>query len=285
MKDFIYESSNGKKFNLFKGPYKLNVEPMFDYEWDYTKRERRRGDIIAGFTKRVTTKSIVLHIASYGEGIRNHAIDEFNSAIEADIYNATAGKIWYGDWFTYGYLVASKNEKWQYGVPVIKKTLTLAQEQDSWYRTTLKKSYENDHINVEPEEWCKTHADKYDYQYDYMIDFETRIDLINPDVLPSHFVLSIQGPADRPRVEIGDNVIEFNWELEDGDVLVVDSTTKTTIIYSADGTQTNVFGARNPDYYIFERMPSGRNSVSWNGPFTWEIRLIEERSEPRWHTA
>ena len=285
MNDFVYENSQGKRINLCKFPYWLNVEPMFDYEWDYTKRERRRGDIIAGFTKRTQTKSLVLHILGKTQNIRDNAIDEFNSAIEADIYNGTSGKIWVGDWFTYGYIIASKNEKWQYGAPVVKKTITLAREQDSWYRTIVKKSYEGNAIVVEPEAWCKTYADRHDFAYDYMTDFDTRVELVNPDSLPSNFILTIQGPADRPAIHIGDNVIEFNYSLPDGAHLVVDATKKTTIAYLADGTEVNVFGARNPDYYIFERMPSGINTVTWNGVFNWEIMLIEERSEPRWLTV
>lgn len=295
MQDFIYESSQGTKINLCKFPYWLNVEPMFDYEWDYTKRERRRGDIIAGFTKRTQSKSLVLHIAAKTQAIRNNAIDQFNSAIEADIYNGTPGKIWLGEWYTYGYIVAAKNEKWQYSTPVVKKTITLAREQDSWYRTIVKKSYEADTIVVEPEAWCKNYEDGYDFGvagctafpngYDYMADFDTRVELVNPDSLPSNFVLTIEGPAERPEINIGDNVIQFNWNVPDGAHLVVDATKKTTMAYLADGSEVNVFGARNPDYYIFERMPSGINTVTWNGAFNWEITLIEERSEPRWLTV
>ena len=285
MNDFIYENNKGEKINLCKWPYKLNVEPMFDYEWDYTKRDYRRGDIIAGFTKKIQTKSLVLHIASPNVDVRNLAIDNLNSAIEADIYEGTPGKIWLGDWFTYGYITAAKNENWQYGVPIIKKTITLAREQSSWYRQILKKSYEANLIIIEPEEWDKTYADMHDFQYDYMTDFDTRVELVNPDALPSNFILKIIGPAERPEITIGKNVIQFNYDVQDGCELVVDATKKTTIVYQPDGTQINVFGARNADYYIFERMPSGINTVEWDGSFSWEITLIEERSEPRWLTV
>lgn len=285
MKDFIYENNKGQKINLCKWPYKLNVEPIFDYEWDYTKRERRRGDIIAGFSKKTKERNLVLHIASTNKAVRDLAIDDFNSIIEDDIYEGTPGKIWIGDWYTYGYITAAKNEKWQYDTPVIKKNITLAREQESWYRQIVRKSYEGDVIHVDPEEWCKTYADMHDYQYDYMTDFDTSVELANPDVLPSNFKLSIQGAAENPEIHIGQNVINFTYTLGDGDVLVVDATNKTTIVYKPDGTQVNVFGARNADYYIFERIPSGRNTVTWNGAFNWEIILFEERSEPRWRTV
>lgn len=283
--EFIYENNRGKKINLSKRPYFLNIEPMFDYSWDYTKRERRRGDIIAGFTKTVSTKDLVLHIGDKTESIRNNAIDEFNSVIESDIYDGVAGKIWVGDWFTYGYIVAANNEKWQYGTPIVKKTITLAREQDSWYRKIVKKSYEENVIHVDVESWCKNYESCYDYKYDYMTDFDTSVQLVNPDALPSNFILTIQGPAERPEIHIGDKVVQFNLDVPDGASLQINSMTKTAILTFIDGRKFNAFGSRNPDYYLFERIPSGINAVTWNGSFVWEITLIEERSEPRWLTV
>ena len=52
-----------------------------------------------------------------------------------------------------------------------------------------------------------------------------------------------------------------------------------------DGQQINAFGARNPDYYIFQLIESGVNAIVWNGTFSWELQMIEERSEPRWLTG
>lgn len=285
MIELIYESSSGKKLNLTQLPYWTNVEPIFDYEWDYTERDRRRGSIVAGFTKKVATKQLVLHILGENKAQRDLAIDEFNSAIETDIYNGTPGKIWCGDWYTLGYIVASKNEKWQYDKPVVKKTITLVREQESWFRKIVKKSYESNMIKPDPEEWDKDFEPNYDYKYDFMTDFDASVKLINPDVLPSNFILNIQGYAEQPEIHIGENVIQFNLEVPHGAVLQVSAITKKTTMTLADRTEINVFGARSPDYYIFQRLPSGVNTVTWNGMFDWEITLFEERSEPRWPTV
>lgn len=283
--ELIYENSNGKKINLCKLPYQLNIEPVFDYEWDYIKREKRRGNIVAGFTKTITTKNLVLHIMAHSKSVRDNAIDEFNSAIENDIYEGTPGKIWIGDWYTYGYIVSAKNEKWQYDKPIIKKTVMLVREQDSWFRTIVKKSYEGDSYTPEPEVWDKNFEPNYDFQYDYMTDFDTSVRLVNPDVLPSNFILNIQGPCEQPEIRIGEQVIQFNTEIPEGAILQVNAVTKKTTMFMPDGTEVNVFGARNADYYIFERIPPGTSAVTWNGAFNWEITLIEERSEPRWLTV
>ena len=285
MIELIYENNRGQKINLTKLPYWLNVEPIFDYEWDYTKREKRRGSIVAGFTKNVTTVDLTLHILGNTKAIRDQAIDEFNSIIESDIYDGKAGKIWCGEWFTYGYIVSSSNSKWQYDVPIVKKKITLVREQDSWFRRIVKKSYEGEQYTPQVEAWAKNYEPNYDYQYDYMTDFDTSVQLTNPDTLPSNFILSIQGYADQPEIHIGDNVVQFNLEIPSGAALEVNAVTKKTTMHMPDGVDMNVFGARNADYYIFERIPSGKSAVTWNGAFNWEITLIEERSEPRWLTV
>ena len=285
MIELIYENNRGQRINLTQLPYWVNVEPIFDYEWDYTKREKRRSTIVAGFTKNISSRSLILHIMSHSKTVRDTAIDEFNSVIESDIYDGKAGKIWCGDWYTYGYIVASDNKKWQYDAPVIEKTITLVREQDSWFRQIVKKSYEGDAYTPTPESWTKNYEPSYDYSYDYMTDFDTSVQLNNPDSLPSNFILLIQGYANQPEIHIGDNVIQFNVEIPEGAVLEVNAITKKTIMHMPDGTDMNVFGARNADYYIFDRIPSGKSVVTWNGAFTWEITLIEERSEPRWRTV
>ena len=285
MIELIYENNRGQKINLTKLPYWLNVEPVMDYEWDYTKREKRRGTIIAGFTKNISSKDLILHIMSHSKSVVSNAVDEFNSVIESDIYDGTPGKIWCGDWYTYGYIIGSKNEKWQYDEPVMKKKITFVREQESWFRQTIKKSYEGDSVTPQVESWVKRYDTGYDFAHDYMVDFESSVTLTNPDALPSVFILSIQGPALQPEIRIGDNVIGFNYDVPDGAVLEVNAVTKKTTTHLPDGTDLNVFGARDPDYYIFERIPSGRSAVTWDGSFNWEITLIEERSEPRWLTV
>ena len=283
--EFIYENNHGDKINLTEFPYWLNIEPIFNYEWEYTKRSKRRGQIIAGFTKTVSSIDLVFHIIGNTKSIRNNAIDKFNSVIESDIYEGKAGKIWCGDWYTYGYIIASKNEKWQYSAPMIKKTITLVREQDSWYKTLVRKSYEADKYEPQVEKKKKNYEPNYDYQYDFMTDFESSVRLNNPDTLPSNFIVEIQGYANQPQIEIGANVIGFNLEVPDGAVLEINSVTKKAVMHMPDGTDMNVFGARDADYYLFERIPVGNNAIVANGAFTWGITLIEERSEPRWRTV
>jgi phage-related protein len=64
--------------------------------------------------------------------------------------------------------------------------------------------------------------------------------------------------------------------------LTIDSSAKKVFLTAQDGTITNMFNNRNRDSYVFEKIPTGQNVVSWNGGFGFDIILLEERSEPKW---
>jgi phage-related protein len=92
----------------------------------------------------------------------------------------------------------------------------------------------------------------------------------------------INGACVDPAIYIGDHLYQVYCTVNEGEYLTIDSTSKTIILTANDGTQTNVFNSRNKDSYIFEKVKSGKNDVSWSGTFTFEIIILEERSEPKW---
>ena len=622
--DFVYENSNGEKINLSKLPYKINIEPLIDYSWSYKTKQRQLGNKIVGFFKDIKDSTATLHVLAATVKERDEAIDYFNNVIEKDIYYGTAGKLWLGDWYTYAFITASKNSKWQYDAGIVKKEITISKEADSWYHITRSANYGEQEestkyiaedyiktyegrdaessiksltatiipqqsgsgtpspenirpisgwesvetvvsgVNVWDEEWelgsistttgenipsttsirstnyipvksgsyyirisgsttlwaavltydanknfianlggktggstitlnadvayirfyltsnygttynndisinypstdhdyhayitptthttdlgrtvyggtvdvvsgtltvthalvdlgtltfakygsdtvyyasvpnkadgntnvladkffldavaisnmadgsmrgyasnanvyfrrndCATLADwntwlsnnptqlcyelstpttytltpqqintlagvnnvwaesgnvtvifrddhgdiqtesgsivtfektnalsgsGYDYAYDYMHDAQSQKIIANAGSIPCDFIITIQGYADSPIITIGDNTYAVNVEVPYGANLVIDSTQKTVIITLADGTKINAFGARDPDYYLFERIKSGKNAVTWDGSYLWELLMIEERSEPRWLT-
>lgn len=518
--DFVYENNNGEKINLSKLPYKINIEPLIDYSWAYKTKQRQLGNKIVGFFKDIKDSTATLHVLAATATERDEAIDYFNNVIEKDIYYGTAGKLWLGDWYTYAFITASKNSKWQYDAGIVKKEITISKEADSWYHITRSanygeqeestvyitedfiKTYESSGVdsgikslvanivpkqsgsgtpspeNIRPisgwtevtvfisptedEEDATTHttdlgrtvyggtvdvvrgtltvthalvdlgslgwvvntaighvrfdagisdlapnptdnldgygsglyceiyatdghpitnnsvncaiarygkrvyirddrftsaadfksamsgvqlcyelatpttytltpqqintlagvnnvwADSgdvtvtfrddhgdiqtesgsivtfekknalsgsgYDYAYDYMHDAQSQKIIANAGSIPCDFIITIQGYADSPIITIGDNTYAVNVEVPYGANLVIDSTQKTVIITLADGTKINAFGARDPDYYLFERIESGKNAVTWDGSYLWELLMIEERSEPRWLT-
>lgn len=286
-----YENNRGNKIVLTELPYAINIEPLLDYQWAYTTRDRRRGSRVAGFNKAVGSGELTIHVLGETLQERNEAIDAFNNVIEVDIYDGKAGKIWFDNWYTYGYITSAKNSKWQYDISIAKKEVEFVREEDTWFHVILKNSYTDLPDQEEFEEGIKdyelnedTQLTGYDYAYDYGLDKVSIIDVINPNPLGCNFIIDISGPVNSPYIRIGETVINVNVEVPDGAFLTVDSGAKTITLAMPDGQQINAFGARNPDYYIFQLIESGLNPIVWDGSFSWQLQMIEERSEPRWLT-
>lgn len=397
-----YENNRGESVTLTEHPYYLNIENLFDYQWSYSVKEKRRGSIIAGFRKDITSKSVILHVIADTVEERNEAIDKFNNVIDADIYDGRAGKLWVNDWFTYTYVIQAKNTNWQYGVPVVKKELNFAREQDTWFHVIYRNSYSNpdplvpwqygikdyeqtraeqlitlptegaeyrgityslsdngiviadgtassysdfslgevtleagdyvlfgcpdvegvslragnyedtgegvlislaqdttlpvsihignvtvDNLKIQP---VLAAGDTipdigYDYPYDYGLDLKSQIWVENPNPMGCNWIINIMGPCENPEVEIGGTIVKVNVVVPDGAYLTVDTTSKTATVTTADGSVVNVFGARDPDYYLFQLIDTGRSAIMWDGAFRWDLEMIEERSEPRWHSG
>ena len=284
----IYTNSQGNSINLNSDPYWLDCEAIRNYEWEYATKDKKRGHIIAGFTKDVKELDLELDIWGLTEEQKNRNIDAFNNLIEIDIYNGVAGTLSDGDWFTYGYFIASENTDWNKGAPMVRKKVTFVREKLSWYHTTRAANFgadSDEQLFVFDEEDIKTFDECYGYGYNYMTDVQSQKTITNPGSVPCDFIINIQGYVDHPILKIGDNIVSVDVEVPYGAHLTIDSTKKTVVMTLIDGTEINCFGARDPDYYLFERIPYGRNVVTWNGSFIWELKLIEERSEPRWHTV
>lgn len=119
------------------------------------------------------------------------------------------------------------------------------------------------------------------YPFDYGSDTVAQT-IVNGGIVASSFRLTINGPCIDPAVSIAGHVYQVNTTVAEGQYLLIDSAAKTVTLQANDGTQTNVFNARNKDSYIFQEIPAGVNIVSWTGDFAFEVTLLEERSEPKW---
>lgn len=278
-----YTNNRGNSVVLSEKPYFLDPESLFDYEWSYSSKETGTGSRIKGFNKPIKEKQLTLTVYGPTQKARNKAIDEFNSIIEADIFDGTIGKLTVDNWYCYCYITAAANSNWRHDVPAVEKKITITNERQAWYNVLKKDSYGNV-IKTEAASYDMQYSPCFTFPYDYTNAADSQLILINPSVNDSEFVLNIQGPAEKPYLQIGDNVYHMTIDVPEGANLKIDSTKKTAFMTLVDGTIINVFGARDSGYYIFKRIASGRNSVVYDGSFIWQLEVIEERSEPRWLT-
>ena len=123
-----------------------------------------------------------------------------------------------------------------------------------------------------------------DYEHDTPYDYSTPIieSIINPHFKDVDFILRIYGEAYTPSVMINNNVYEVDVDLAEGEFLEINSANKTIIKRNIYGVDINQFSNRNRDYYIFQKIAPGYNTIVWDGSFSFTITLLEERSEPVW---
>ena len=104
----------------------------------------------------------------------------------------------------------------------------------------------------------------------------------------SAFVMTIYGPVSSPQITIGDNIYELTGSIPPGGYVRVSSINRTITLVDADGDVSSVFdwgvrgSGRGGGNYIFERIAPGDQEVSWPSSFTFDLELIEERSDPTW---
>lgn len=250
----------------------LAVSSLFDYEWEYSSYNNR----ITSFAKNLAKRGIdvVVNGATYGEYLenRNNLVKEF----DYDVAALKPGKLYVGDYYLNCYIVASVKGKKHLKTPQTTISFTILAEKLVWIYESLNKL----RIGSTAEA-----GQNLDYPHDYPFDYalSDKVDYINNDSISEcEFVMTIYGSCEEPCITIGKNRYIVYGTLETGEYLTIDSREQKVYKTKANGTQVNMFANRNRDYYIFQKIASGRSIVNWNGNFNFDITLHEERSEPEW---
>lgn len=272
--NFIYENHLGMRFvGLDCGVY-LNYSELRDYSWNY----ETINDKISRFYHSVKSRKIplVVYCASENEAVR--VKNQLMELAESDINARLPGKVHVGEYYTNGYITASKKSEYLISKRLCHIELTLTSDDPAWYR-------EQTHVFVPGTTGTINMGSGTDYPYDYAYDYALSTlgqKIVCDSVGSSAFRLLIYGEITNPAIIIGRHTYCVNGTVGAGETLLVDSLTKTITLTTAAGNKINWFDKRNRESYIFEPIPSGQNTVSWLGAFGFDLTIIEKRSEPRW---
>lgn len=269
---FIYENHLGQRFDGSANGVYLNQSDLRDYGWDYSTINGK----ITSFRRGLKERSIplVVHGATADEATA--AKNRLHEIAEADIMAVIPGKIIVGDYYTTGFIKASAKANYMRLQKHAKITLTLLSDDPAWYRDETH-SFFLSSGDVAPVEGM---GYPYDYPYDYA---GTKARTINCDSVGSNaFRMRIYGPAVNPSVSIGGHIYAINGTIAAKESLLIDGQKKTITLTRADGSKVNWFSARNRESYVFQEIPPGQHTVSWNETFGFDLTIIEKRSEPKW---
>lgn len=259
----------------------VNYNDLHDYSWDFTSDNNR----ISSFSKGIVQKTIPIVICCGSEEQGILLKNRLMEYAEKDVLALQHGKLVMGDYYLKFFITGSKKGNYLANKGYMTATLTVTTDYPQWVKESTVSFRTNGSVVTDDESQPLAGKRNFDYNYDFPYDFTSGMrnkTLNNTGFVGTNFKLIIYGAAVNPAVHIAGHTYKVNCEVQEGEHLTIDSLAKTVILTQSDGTEVNEFNLRNRASYIFEKIPSGNNAVTWDGEFGFDVVLLEERSEPKW---
>lgn len=135
------------------------------------------------------------------------------------------------------------------------------------------------------------HGYAYGYAYGYPYSEETSREIDVDSIVASPFRIIVYGPAVRPSVTVGGNRYQVSTDVPDGGYLLIDSIEGTVTKVAKNGYKTNALpdavlgGGVGSGSYIFEDIPAGTSTVSYDGSFGWDLDVYREDGAVPWTSS
>lgn len=269
-----YKNHVNEVFEFGKDGIYVNMSDLHDYEWKATSK----GNRISALTRQVSTRKlpviIVCRTEEEGVAARNRMLE----VMEKDVLAMQHGQIIIGDYYFKCFVTKSQKSDYLTNKRYMALNLTLTSDFPYWVKEEVTSFGQGSGAGS----GASIGLDyPYDYAHDYFSTMASTM-LFNTGFVSSNFKLIIYGAASNPSINIGDHTYQVNCDVLDGEYLTIDSTTKKIQLVKYDGTVVNKFNDRNKQSYVFEKIPTGENTVTWTGSYGFDIILMDERSEPKW---
>lgn len=279
MKDIFYVNSKGERLNLLETPYLLQTGEFFNYEWKYRyKMTSMNGGEITGFNKEIEERNAVLSIVNYGKDNYEKTVDHFFETVEYDVIHKNPGRLYYGESYISCFIIESKKKDWETDSSLLDNEIMLLIPYPYWMKEQYFELYPKNDERSDDSIGLKY---PYRYPYEYATTHNLQY-LQNDNFSESNFEMIIFGPVINPQVRIAGNLYEVETTLYEEEYLVINSITRRIVKYKINGDTEILFHYRNRDSNIFQKIPKGRQPVTWPGTFGVNITLFHERSEPPW---
>ena len=276
--DITYYNANGTSISLNTPPYYVAGHDLRNFVWEYNAVNRPNGyGGRVSFSRPVQERIISL-------GIRGNTPAEFNSnalalmaLTEPDILAGTPGKLYLGDQYLTCFLSVSSEVNWHSRRGNwVSKNVKLVVTEPFWHTETTQSF-----LKGAPE--AVLDAKKYDLKYPYRYIASTSSGIItNEHYSSSPMVITIYDAADDPSITIGSNVYAVDATIVDTQRIIIDQLKRTVVSMTAGGTIQNLFDYRDKSNDIFAPIEPGVNTVVYTGDFSFDITIIQQRSEPSW---
>lgn len=271
LEQLIYKNHQNEVFEFGKDGIYVNLNELHDYEW----KVQKQGNRISGFEYGITKKKLPIIIICDTEKKAISAKNKLLEIVEKDVLAFRYGQIILGDYYMRCFVTKSQKKDYLKASRYLSANLTLTTDFPYWVKETATA------FNT-----ATVSSDAYlDYPVDYPFDFKGSThnnSLTNSSFVDTNFKIIIYGACTNPSITIGGHVYQVNCTVGEGEYLTIDSTSKKIYLTANGGAVSNKFNGRNRESYIFKKIPSGAVPVTWDGTFSFDVILCEERSEPKW---
>lgn len=281
---FRYINSRGEILDFSEFPYLFQSGDLLNYSWQYDSSNNRISNLRREAGERPFKIGIIPDLSlPYKEkrAALKEAADRLFSVIEYDVIHNADGRIESdaGYYFPCRIIKSSKLD-WEKNTAFMFIDLTAVSGKNVWITEQDFSFYRSLAIS---ENSVFSYLDyNYDYDYDYTPQQVGCGYLDISHIATSDFKMTIFGPCNNPRILISGHPYEVFTSLSIGEHLIVDSRSNTVTKHLTNGTKQNIYNLRSKESSVFEKIPPGVSSVSWDGSFGFDLTLYIERSEPTW---
>ena len=273
-----YKNHYGQTVDLTALPYIVTEADLFDYEWKYENRSSLNPKI-SRFYKELTKKNLKIALSAKTKDEYKSAWTYLLEVTEKDVLAKVPGKLYVNDEYLSCYIFKSQKTDWYPGAKFLVNSFSVVSETGTWIQeSTFSFSARGQAVTDSQDTYM-------DYPYDHAYDYASTVlayTASNEGFSGADFELTIIGPCSCPEIFIAGHQYKVDSELASGELLKINSLHKKIYKIMVNGEQINQFHLRTREPYIFQKIPEGDNTVTWDGSFGFELTLYEGRSEPRW---
>lgn len=271
--EIYYVNGNGEKLDFMKWPYLIQEHDLFNHGWSYGVNAQK----IVRFYKDLGEKTVTLCVSADTKEAYYEALNHFSEVVEKDVIANRAGCLYVGDQYIKCNIIASEKTEWTKGVDYLKNSIAIVLRYPFWI---TEQKYLFRYI-VTPDKLFLDYP--FDYPYDFASEHDMHKDVINNTHYSNcHFQAIFFGPCTDPSLVVDSHPYSVMVTLEEGEYLRLDTRDRTITKVTNTGHEINEFNNQRRDVSIFEKITPGMHTVTWNGTFSVDMILYEERSEPKW---
>lgn len=202
---------------------------------------------------------------------------------EYDIAAGIPGKLYVDDCYLNCFFYSNSKDNWETGV-MVSCTFGVVTDYPFWItdqKYTFLKQEDDDISELDEANELERGIIVPEFKWDFAKRSDVKR-IENKSISASDFVMTIYGYVLNPKVMIAGHPYSVEAEILIGERLVIDSKKPSVKKIGRFGEVTNLWNAREKNYSVFQKIPSGYATMNWTGSFGVDLTVFDERSEPKW---